>query len=219
MADYNDHTKGGKGRSFFISFEGVEGSGKTTQVNMLHAHLLRMNVDVVATHEPGGTRIGEEIKRIILDPALQEMHAMTETILYAADRSQHYFEIIKPALDAGKVVICDRFIDSTLAYQGVARRVGMEGVQNLNEWITDDLYPDLTFLLEIPYRLGLKRIQARKAELDRIESEGQAFHEQVQEAYKTLAKFFPNRFKVLNGADKPENIHHLVMQDVTQLLG
>lgn len=219
MADYNDQTKGGKGRSFFISFEGVEGSGKTTQVNMLHAHLLRMNVEVVATHEPGGTRIGEEIKRLILDPAFQEMHAMTETILYAADRSQHYFEIIKPALDAGKVVICDRFIDSTLAYQGVARRVGMEGVQNLNEWITDDLYPDLTFLLEIPYRLGLKRIQARKAELDRIESEGQAFHEQVQEAYKTLAKFFPNRFKVLNGADKPENIHHLVMQDVTQLLG
>jgi dTMP kinase len=219
MADYNDHAKGGKGRSFFISFEGVEGSGKTTQVNMLHAHLLRKNVGVVATHEPGGTRIGEEIKRIILDPAFQEMHAMTETILYAADRSQHYFEVIKPALDAGKIVICDRFIDSTLAYQGVARRVGMEGVQNLNEWITDDLYPDLTFLLEIPYRLGLKRIQARKAELDRIESEGQAFHEQVQEAYKTLAKFFPNRIKMLNGADKPENIHHLVMQEVNQLLG
>jgi len=219
MADYNDQTKGGKGRSFFISFEGVEGSGKTTQVNMLHAHLLRMNVEVVATHEPGGTRIGEEIKRLILDSTFREMHAMTETILYAADRSQHYFEIIKPALDTGKVVICDRFIDSTLAYQGVARRVGMEGVQNLNEWITNDLYPDLTFLLDIPYRLGLKRIQARKAELDRIESEGQAFHEQVQEAYKTLAKFFPNRFKVLNGADKPENIHHLVMQDVTQLLG
>jgi dTMP kinase len=219
MADYNDHAKGGKGRSFFISFEGVEGSGKTTQVNMLHAHLLRKNVGVVATHEPGGTRIGEEIKRIILDPAFQEMHAMTETILYAADRSQHYFEVIKPALDAGKIVICDRFIDSSLAYQGVARRVGMEGVQNLNEWITDDLYPDLTFLLEIPYRLGLKRIQARKAELDRIESEGQAFHEQVQEAYKTLAKFFPNRIKILNGADKPENIHHLVMQEVNQLLG
>jgi len=219
MAHHNDQTKGGKARSLFISFEGVEGSGKTTQVNMLHAHLLRMNIDVMATHEPGGTRIGEEIRRIILDPAFGEMHAMTETVLYAADRSQHYFEVIKPAFDAGKVVICDRFIDSTLAYQGVARRVGMEGVQNLNEWITDDLYPDLTFLLEIPYRLGLKRIQARKAELDRIEAEGEAFHEQVQEAYRTLAKFFPNRFKVLNGADKPENIHHLVMQDMTQLLG
>ncbi|MEW6553499.1 MAG: dTMP kinase [Actinomycetota bacterium] len=218
MADHNNHTKGGKSRSIFISFEGVEGSGKTTQVNMLHAHLLRMNREVLSTHEPGGTRIGEDIRRIILDPAFQEMHPMTETILYAADRAQHYYEVIKPALDAGKVVICDRFIDSTLAYQGVARRVGMEGVQNLNEWITNDLYPDMTFLLEIPYRLGLKRIQARKAELDRIESEGQAFHEQVQEAYKTLAKFFPNRIKVLNGADKPENIHHLVMQEVNQLL-
>jgi dTMP kinase len=218
MADRNDHTKGGKGRSLFISFEGLEGSGKTTQVNMLHAHLLRMNVDVVSTHEPGGTRIGEEIRRILLNPGFKEMHSMTETVLYAADRSQHYYEVIKPALDEGKVIICDRYIDSTLAYQGVARRVGMEGVQNLNEWITDDFYPDLTFLLEIPYRLGLKRVQERKKALDRIEGESQAFHEQVQEAYKTLAKFFPNRIKVLNGSDKPENIHHNVMQEVTQLL-
>jgi len=117
------------------------------------------------------------------------------------------------------VVICDRFIDSTIAYQGVARRVGMEGVQNLNEWITEDRYPDLTFLLDIPFRLGMKRIQERKGALDRIEGESQLFHEQVQEAYKTLAKLFPRRIKVLNGADKPENIHHIVMQEVTQLLG
>ena len=219
MADRNGLAKGGKGKSLFISFEGVEGSGKTTQINMLHAHLLRKNVDVLATHEPGGTPIGEEIRRILLNPSFKEMHPMTETILYAADRSQHFHEVIKPALDAGKVVICDRYIDSTLAYQGVARRVGMEGVQNLNEWITDNLYPDLTFLLEIPYRLGLKRVQERKAALDRMEGEAQSFHEQVQEAYKTLAKFFPQRFKVLNGADKPENIHHNIMQEVSQLLG
>jgi dTMP kinase len=218
MADRSERVKGSK-RSLFISFEGVEGSGKTTQVNMLHAHLLRMNVHVVSTQEPGGTRIGEKIRRILLNPAFKEMHPMTETILYAADRSQHFHEVIKPALDAGKVVICDRFVDSTLAYQGVARRVGMEGVQNLNEWITDDFYPELTFLLEIPYRLGLKRVHERKVELDRMESEEQAFHELVQEAYKTLAKFYPQRIKVLNGADKPENIHHLVMQEVTQLLG
>lgn len=219
MADSNLRAKGGKGRSLFISFEGVEGSGKTTQINMLHAHLLRMNVDVVSTHEPGGTRIGEEIRRIILDPAFREMHPLTETILYAADRAQHFQEIIRPALDAGKVVICDRFVDSTLAYQGVARRIGMEGVQNLNEWITDDLYPDLTFLLELPYRVGLRRVKERKTALDRLESEESSFHEQVQEAYKTLAKFFPQRIKVLNGEDKPENIHHVVMQEVTQLLG
>lgn len=219
MNDFSERARGSKGRSLFISFEGIEGSGKTTQVNMLHAHLLRMNVDVLATHEPGGTRIGEDIRRVLLNPAFKDMHPMTETILYAADRSQHFYEVIKPALDAGRVVICDRFIDSTIAYQGVARRVGMEGVQNLNEWITEDRYPDLTFLLDIPFRLGMKRIQERKGALDRIEGESQLFHEQVQEAYKTLAKLFPRRIKVLNGADKPENIHHIVMQEVTQLLG
>lgn len=219
MADRNDRAKGSKAKSLFISFEGVEGSGKTTQINMLHAHLLRMNLDVVATHEPGGTPIGEEIRRILLNPAFKEMHPMTETILYAADRSQHFHEVIRPALDAGKIVICDRFIDSTLAYQGVARRVGMEGVHNLNEWITDDLYPDLTFLLDIPFRLGLKRVQERKVTLDRLEGEAQSFHEQVQEAYKTLVKLFPLRFKVLDGSDKPEKIHHAVMQEVNKLLG
>jgi dTMP kinase len=219
MANKTGQTKESKKKSLFITFEGVEGSGKTTQMNMLHAHLLRKKVDVLATHEPGGTRIGEEIRRILLDPSFKEMHPLTETILYAADRAQHFFEVIKPALDGGKVVVCDRFIDSTLAYQGVARRVGMEGVQNLNEWITDDLYPDITFLLEIPYRVGLKRLEERKRGLDRMEGEAQSFHEQVQQAYITLAKFYPLRFVVLNGAEKPENIHHEVMQRITSLLG
>jgi len=219
MPEQNERGKGSKGKSLFITFEGVEGSGKTTQINMLHAHLLRMKVDVVATQEPGGTLIGEEIRRILLDPAYKQMHPLTETILYAADRAQHFYEVIKPALDAGKVVICDRFVDSTLAYQGVARRVGMEGVQNLNEWITDDLYPDITFLLDIPYRIGLKRLQDRKRGLDRMEDEDPSFHEQVREAYQTLAKFYPQRFVVLNGTEKPENIHHFVMQEVTKLLG
>ena len=217
MVERMDQRRGG--RSLFITFESVEGSGKTTQMNMLHAHLLRMNVDVVATQEPGGTRLGEEIRRILLNPAFREMHPMTETVLYAADRAQHIYEVIKPALDQGKMVICDRFIDSSLAYQGVARRVGMEGVQNLNEWITDDLYPDLTFLLEIPFRIGLKRLAKRKKSVDRMEGEPESFHEQVQEAYKTLAKFFSHRFVVLNGADKPENIHHRVMQEVQKLMG
>ena len=143
---------------------------------------------------------------------------MTETILYAADRAQHVYQVIKPALDEGKVVLCDRYIDSSLAYQGVARRIGLEGVRNLNEWITDDLYPDLTFLLEIPYRVGMRRLAKRKETLDRMEEEPESFHEQVQEAYKTLAKFFSHRFVILDGTDKPEKIHHLVMQEVTKLL-
>ena len=219
MADKGNPKRLPKGRKLFITFEGVEGSGKTTQKNMLHAHLLRLNMDVVSTHEPGGTRIGEDIRRILLDPANKELHAMTETILYAADRAQHVYEVIKPALNQGKIVICDRYVDSTLAYQGVARRVGMEGIQNLNEWITDDLYPDITFLLEIPYKVGLKRMEKRNRGADRMENQPDSFHEQVQEAYKTLAKIFSNRFVILNGADKPENIHHKVMQEVTPLLG
>jgi len=208
-----------KRKGIFISFEGVEGSGKTTQMNMLHAHLIRLKVDVVATHEPGGTRLGEEIRRILLNPAYKEMHPLTEAVLYAADRAQHVHEVIKPALEAGKVVLCDRFIDSSLAYQGVARGVGMEGVRNLNEWVTDDLYPDLTFLLEVPYRIGLKRLEERKSTLDRMEGQPESFHRQVQEAYRTLAKFFSHRFVVLDGSEKPERIHHRVMQEVMKFLG
>jgi len=219
MADKGNLKRMPKGKRLFITFEGVEGSGKTTQLNMLHAHLLRMNMDVVSTHEPGGTKIGADIRRILLDPANKEMHPMTETILYAADRAQHVYEVIKPALDMGKIVICDRYIDSTLAYQGVARHIGMEGIQNLNEWITDDLYPDLTFLLEIPYQVGLERMRKRNRGADRMEAQPDPFHEKVQEAYRTLAKIFSRRYVVLNGADKPENIHHRVMQEVTPLLG
>ncbi|MDI6873137.1 dTMP kinase [Candidatus Solincola sp.] len=218
MSHRNALRPAAKRKGVLITFEGVEGSGKTTQMNMLHAHLIRMKVDVVATHEPGGTRLGEEIRRILLDPAFREMHPLTETVLYAADRAQHVYEVIKPALEAGKVVLCDRYLDSSLAYQGVARRVGLEGVRNLNEWITDDLYPDLTFLLEIPYRVGLKRLEKHKKALDRMEGQPESFHEQVQEAYRTLAKFFPHRYVVLNGADKPETIHHRVMEEVMKIL-
>jgi dTMP kinase len=215
MAETNNHRRG---RSLFISFEGVEGSGKTTQMNMLQARILRLNLPVVSTREPGGTRIGEEIRHILLNPAFKEMHPMTETVLYAADRAQHFYELIKPALEQGKIVLCDRFVDSSLAYQGVARRIGMEGVQNLNEWLIEDMYPDLTILLEIPFKAGMERLAARKRGRDRMEAQPESFHEQVQEAYKTLAKFFSNRFSVINGDDKPENVHQLVWQVVQKYL-
>jgi dTMP kinase len=211
MAETSNHRRG---KSLFVTFEGVEGSGKTTQLNMLQARLLRMNLAVVSTREPGGTRIGKEIRHILLNPAFKEMHPMTETILYAADRAQHFHEIIKPALEEGKIVLCDRFIDSSLAYQGVGRRIGMEGVQNLNEWITEDMYPDLTVLLEIPYAVGMERMAERKRARDRMELQPETFHQQVQEAYKTLARFFSTRFVVIKGDDKPENVHQMVWQAV-----
>jgi len=211
--------KGSGKRGFLITFEGVEGSGKTTQMNMLHAHLLRLKVDVVATHEPGGTRIGEEIRRIILNPAYGEMHPLTEAVLYAADRAQHVQEVIRPALDAGRVVLCDRYIDSSLAYQGVARGLGLEAVRNLNEWVTGDLYPDLTIMLEIPYEVGLQRLQKRRRTLDRMEGQPERFHAHVQEAYRSLAKIFSARFLVLDGTEPPDRIHHRIMQEVLPLLG
>lgn len=201
---------------FFISFEGVDGSGKTTQANMLSAHLLQSNYEVVTTHEPGGTRIGEMIRRILLDPKLEEMEPLTEAILYAADRAQHAAEVIRPALQSSKVVICDRYIDSSLAYQGVARGLGLEGIRNLNEWATNDLYPNLTILIKVPFETSLKRLPY--GELDRMEMQSSSFHAAVQDAYLTLAKFFSQRVLVINGEEKPEVIHHHIMEEVDKHL-
>jgi dTMP kinase len=214
MRKVNDLPKGHHG--FFISFEGVDGSGKTTQANMLSSHLIQNNFDVVTTHEPGGTRVGEKIREILLDPALQEMDPMTEAILYAADRAQHAREVLRPALNAGKVIICDRYIDSSLAYQGVARGLGLEGIRNLNEWATNDLYPNLTILIKIPFETGLKRLPY--GQLDRMEMQDPSFHATVQEAYLTLAKFFSQRVIIINGEEKPEVIHHHVMEEVEKHL-
>lgn len=203
-------------RGIFISFEGVDGSGKTTQANMLSAHLIKDGIDVVVTREPGGTRIGERIREVLLDPKLQEMNPMTETILYAADRAQHVAEVIRPALNAGNVVICDRYIDSSLAYQGVARGLGMEGVRNLNEWATSDLYPNLTILIRVPFAAGLKRLPVDR--MDRMEMQSESFHASVQEAYFTLAKLFSRRVVIINGEEKPEIVHHHVMEEVEKYL-
>jgi dTMP kinase len=203
-------------RGIFISFEGVDGSGKTTQTNMLSAHLIKDGIDVVVTREPGGTRIGERIRDILLDPKLQEMSPMTETILYAADRAQHAAEVIRPALNAGSIVICDRYIDSSLAYQGVGRGLGIEGVRNLNEWATNDLYPNLTILIKVPFEAGLKRLPLDR--MDRMEMQSESFHASVQEAYFTLAKFFSQRVVIINGEEKPEVVHHYVMEEVEKHL-
>ncbi len=203
-------------RGLFVSFEGVEGSGKTTQANMLSSHLIQDNYDVVMTREPGGTRVGERIREVLLDPELKEMTPLTEAILYAADRAQHAAEVLRPALNAGKVVVCDRYIDSSLAYQGVARGLGLEGIRNLNEWATNDLYPSLTILIKIPFETGLKRLPY--GHLDRIEQEGPSFHATVQEAYLTLAKLFSQRLVVVDGEEKPEIIHHHVMREVERYL-
>ncbi len=209
---------GGARRGLFIAFEGVEGSGKTTHLKGLHDFLREFGHRVVVTREPGGTAIAERIRNVLLDPAAREMDPKTEALLYAAARSQHATEVIRPALDSGAVVLSDRYIDSSLAYQGIARGLGVDDILHLNVWATDELMPDVVVLLDLDPETGLARTRGNP---DRIEQEGIDFHRAVAEAYLTLAKTHPSRFLVVDGSldqDKvQEEIRRAVWPFVQQL--
>ncbi len=158
--------------NLFITFEGPEGAGKTTIIKKIAERLAQENIDVLATREPGGIEIAEKIRTIILNPAHTAMDERTEALLYAAARSQHYFEKVRPALDAGKMVICDRFIDSSLAYQGYARGIGVDEVLSINEFAIGKKLPDLTILFDISPEVGLARIHAHgDREVNRLDVE------------------------------------------------
>jgi len=198
---------GGARRGMFVVFEGVEGSGKTTQMKMLYEHLTDQGREVIVTREPGGTPIAERIRGIVLDAGAKEMDPKTEALLYAASRAQHVAEVIRPALEQGKVVLCDRYLDSSLAYQGIARGLGEEDVLRLNVWGTDETLPDLVILLHLDPEIGLGR---NKGDPDRMEQEDIAFHRKVGEAYLHLARSFPSRFSVIDGGGTPDEIHRSV---------
>jgi dTMP kinase len=189
---------------YFVVFEGGEGAGKSTQMTAFVEWLRARGVDVVTTREPGGTAIGEKIRSIVLDSGAHEMDEHTEALLYAADRAQHANEVIVPALKAGKVVVSDRFVDSSLAYQGLARGLGLEEIYRISEWATGGLLPDLVFFLSVDPQAGLQRSQGAK---DRIESAGQDFHAKVKAAYLQLAKRFPARFVVVDAARPKSEVH------------
>jgi dTMP kinase len=189
----------------FIVFEGGDGAGKTTQMEALVGWLRARGQDVVTTREPGGTNVGERIRDTLLDPASDGMDARTEALLYAADRAQHVAEVIQPALDAGKVVVSDRFIDSSLAYQGIARGLGLEEVLRINEWGTAGLVPDIVFLLRIDPAAGLAR--SGQEGVDRIEGAGIGFHKQVGDAYLELAERYPARFIPLDASLSAAELH------------
>ena len=199
----------------FITIEGVEGSGKTTQFNMLVDALTSRGLEVVGTVEPGGTLLGEEIRQILLDPRFSHMGPLSEAMLYAADRAQHVQEVIMPALRQGKIVVSDRYVDSSLAYQGTARGVGLEAVKNLNEWATNSLYPDRTFLLDMPVEEGFSRLKRTR---DRIESEPPFFHENVRDAFIRLAKLFTGRIVVVDATMGRDEIHKDIMGHLDELL-
>ena len=195
----------------FITFEGIEGCGKTTQVQRLEKLLSDHEIPVLFTLEPGGTGIGTNIRRILLDTENKKIAPLAELLLYEADRAQHIQEVIKPALNEGKWVVCDRFFDATVAYQGSARGQDMELIRFLNEKVTQGIRPDLTLLLDCPVHTGLKRALTRNLSVhndgqDRFEKEKEQFHHKVREGYLALARQNKKRFKVIDATRSVEEV-------------
>lgn len=182
-------------RGVFITLEGGEGAGKTTQIKRIEEYLNKSNISYISTREPGGINISEKIRELILNKENTNMDERTEALLYAASRRQHLIEKIIPALNEGKVVICDRFIDSSLAYQGFARGIGIEEVLLINNFAIDRYMPDLTIYLDIEPKEGLKRVKNRNEELNRLDLESLEFHNKVREGYLKLLKLYPNRIR------------------------
>lgn len=179
----------------FITIEGPDGAGKTTVLNELFPRLQMIaQKEIIKTREPGGVMIAEKIRQIILNPEHQQMDERTEALLYAAARRQHLVEVILPALNEGKIVICDRFVDSSLTYQGAGRRIGIKEIAQINEFATEGLEPDFTLYLDVDSDTGLRRIQNhRKQDVDRLDLEGLEFHQRVRHAYLKLAEENPVR--------------------------
>ena len=195
-------------RGYFVAFEGGEGAGKTTQIEAFTKWLEARGAEVVQTREPGGTEIGARIREVLLDPSSAGMDEHTEALLYAADRAQHVAEVIKPALEAGKIVVSDRFLDSSLAYQGAARGLGVDEILRISEWATGGLVPDLVLYMQVDPPDGLRRVDR---ELDRIELEDSTFHARVAQAYLELAQRFPTRIVVLDAGGTQEQVHSRIV--------
>jgi dTMP kinase len=203
-------------RGVLVTFEGVEGSGKSTQAERLARRLTALGLSCVVSREPGGTGIGEAIRRTLLDPENRAMDARTELFLYLASRNQHVRERVLPALSAGKVVLLDRYADSSAAYQGVGRKLGEKLVSRLNKLATAALRPDLTVLVDLPVKIGQRRKEP--GNLDRLEQEQVEFHERVRQGYLRIARRAGGRFRIVNGAQPAEEIEQTVFRHVRELL-
>jgi len=204
-------------KGFFITIEGPDGSGKTTQIDLLSEFLRKKEQDYIITREPGGTEISDKIREILLDEKFTEMTRETEMLLYAASRAQHVAQVILPALESGKIVLCDRFIDASIAYQGIGRGIDIECIKEINSVALMGIMPHLTILLDIPPDIGLQRKRNHK-KVDRIEAENLKFHKRVREGYLELAKKDPHRIKVLNGCEKKNEIHVKIVSYIKSLL-
>ena len=205
-------------KGIFLTMEGPDGSGKSTQIVKLKTYLEANGYpDVVVTREPGGTAISEAVRNILLDRSYAEMDDHTEALLYAAARAQLVAQVIKPALEEGKAVISDRFVDSSAVYQGMARGLGVEKIYELNGFAMQDIWPDLTIHLDLPAEVGLARAKSR-AQLDRMEAQSTAFHEKVAQGYRDLAALAPERIVTIDAAGDIEAIHAAIIKQVELLL-
>ena len=207
----------------FITLEGIEGSGKTTQIEYLVAFLEKKGNLCVTTREPGGTVIGNKIRAILLDPACKDMDAKTELLLYMADRAQHIHSLIKPSLAAGKTVLCDRYFDATVVYQGYARGLDIELIKNLHSTLFEDLKPNITILLDLPPQVGLQRAWKqlnngqRSNKEGRFEEEKLEFHQRVREGYLELANAEPDRFHIVDAAQDERKVQDSILKIIDSI--
>jgi len=206
-------------RGLFVTFEGIEGCGKSTQVQLASVLLDKQNIPHLVTREPGGTNIGTEIRKILLSEKTVELQPVAEALLYLADRFQHIVEVIRPQLDNGKIVLCDRYHDSTVAYQGYGRGIPVQWIENI--WIGSNaaLVPDLTVLLDLDPQIGLQRslekLRARGLDESRFEKEALEFHIRVREGFLELARLDQKRFRIIDGSQSTDKIHHRVAEILT----
>ncbi|MCL4415308.1 MAG: dTMP kinase [Actinobacteria bacterium] len=205
-------------KGIFITFEGIDGSGKTTQIELLNSFLRQSGFDVVLTREPGGTDIGDKIRKILLDSKNIQMSYRTETLLFLASRAELVSKVIQPSLDRGKIIICDRFFDSTIAYQGIARQLGAEKILEMSLWATENIVPDLTFLLSIDVLECENRIKNGKKKKDRIEKEEIDFKGKIQEGYIQLAGKNKERFVIVDGCLNIESVFAVVKNNTLRVL-
>ncbi|NKE07836.1 dTMP kinase [Mesobacillus selenatarsenatis] len=206
-------------KGIFITIEGPDGSGKTTILQMLAENLVNEGYEVVATREPGGIEIAEQIRKVILDPENTAMDPRTEALLYAAARRQHLAEKVKPALEEGKIVICDRFVDSSLAYQGYARGLGIDEVYSINEFAIENMMPAMTLYFDVAPEIGLERINKNKGrEVNRLDLEKLEFHQKVREGYTILADRFSERIVKVDASKDLDTVYEQAEAQIRKLI-